>query len=142
MPLPEAPATGTLPFEPPTEFSPDLGEFWQLWREERFWACHEALEEVWKDEVEPRRSFLNGLIHGAVAVFQHRRGNAVGAARQMVRAQVKCERHRPAREGVNLEAFLAGVEAEIAPSREHLNDFQREALRELEARLRTKYLAT
>jgi hypothetical protein len=141
MPLPEAPATGILPFEPPSDFPPDLAEFWKLWKEERFWACHEALEEVWRDEAEPRRSFLNGLIHGAVAVFQHRRGNPVGAARQMVRAQVKCERHRPGREGVDLEAFLTGIETEIAPSLVHLNEKQREALLELETRLRIKYRA-
>lgn len=141
MPLPEAPATGILPFEPPSESSPDLAEFWKLWKEERFWACHEVLEDVWRGEVEPRRSFLNGLIHGAVAVFQHRRGNPVGAARQMVRAQVKCAKHLPIREGVDLEAFLTGVEREIAPSMVHLNEQQREALLELETRLRTKYEA-
>ena len=141
MALPEAPATGTLPFEPPLQIPPDLDEFWSLWREEKFWACHEALEEVWKGESEPRRSFLNGLIHGAVAVFQHRRGNFNGAARQLVRATVKLERHRPAREGVEIDAFLAGIETEIAPSLVQVSDKQRAALQTLEARLRKQYPA-
>jgi predicted metal-dependent hydrolase len=139
MPLPEAPATGQLPFPPPTEFSPDLAEFWELWRQEKFWACHEALEEVWQHETEPRKQFLNGLIHGAVAVFQHRRGNFVGAARQLTRAQVKLNRHRPSYEGVDCDAFLAGIDAEIAPSLAQLSDKQRVSLRELETRLRLKY---
>jgi predicted metal-dependent hydrolase len=141
MPLPEAPATGRLPFEPPAHFSDDLSKFWSLWRQEKFWACHEALEEVWKRESEPRRSFLNGLIHGAVAVFQHRRGNFNGAARQLTRARVKLERHQPACEGVEISAFLAGIEAEIAPSVAQLNQKQRAALGELEARLQNQYPA-
>jgi predicted metal-dependent hydrolase len=140
MPLAEAPPTGHLPFEPPPTSPPDLVEFWSLWREEKFWACHEALEEVWHHESGDRRLFLNGLIHGAVAVFQHRRGNAVGAARQLLRARIKLAGHRPAYEGLDLEAFLAGIEAEIAPSLAQLNERQRESLRELEARLRLQYI--
>ena len=141
MPLAEAPPTGTLPFEPPATSPPDLVEFWSLWRQEKFWACHEALEEVWHRESGARRLFLNGLIHGAVAVFQHRRGNAVGAARQRLRATIKLDGHRPASEGVDLEAFLAGIEAEIAPSLAQLNEIQRDSIRDLEARLRLQYKA-
>lgn len=139
MPLAENLPTGYLPFEPPTQFSADLAEFWGLWRQEKFWACHEALEEVWKDAVEPRRSFLNGLIHGAVAVFQHRRGNANGAARQFLRAKIKLENHLPMREGVDLAAFLTGIESEIAPSLRKLSEKQRDSLRELENRLRFQF---
>jgi hypothetical protein len=136
MPLPENSPLGYLPFEPPTQFPADLAEFWRLWREEKFWACHEALEEVWKHEVEPRRSFLNGLIHGAVAVFQHRRGNANGAARQLVRAQIKLKKHFPACEGVDLRVFLAGIEREITPSLQKISEKQRADLEALEKRLR------
>ncbi|HEX9997433.1 MAG TPA: DUF309 domain-containing protein [Abditibacterium sp.] len=141
MSLPENPPTGTLPFNPPAQISPDLDEFWILWRQEKFWACHEALETVWKAEKEPRRSFINGLIHGAVAIFQHRRGNANGAARQFLRAEIKCERHRPKCEGVDLDAFLKGIATEIAPSLAQLSLKQRAALDELETRLRLQYTA-
>lgn len=140
MPLSENLPTGHLPFEPPTPFSPDLAEFWQLWRAEKFWACHEALETSWRTETGPRRTFLNGLIHGAVAVFQHRRGNVNGAARQLLRAKIKLEMHLPACEGLDLVAFLAGIEREIAGSQEKLSDKERLSLRELEIRLRAQYL--
>lgn len=136
MPLPETPPQGHLPFEPPSQFPPDCAEFWQLWREEKFWACHEALEELWQRETPPRRSFLNGLIHGAVAIFQFRRGNWNGAARQLVRAKIKLNKHLPESEGVDLAAFLAGIEAEIAPAFSHLNSKQSAALEALETRLR------
>lgn len=139
MPLPENPPLGHLPFEPPLDSAPDLHEFWELWRQEKFWACHEALEEVWRQEIEPRRSFLNGLIHGAVAIFQHRRGNSNGAARQLVRAKIKLEKHLPAREGVDVAGFLAGIEREIAPSLRKITARQRADLDELEKRLRARH---
>lgn len=142
MALPENQPTGQLPFEPPLQFASDCAEFWDLWRAEKFWACHEALEEVWHDETGPRRTFLNGLIHGAVAVFQHRRGNPNGAARQLLRAKIKLEAHFPAREGLDLVLFLAGIEREIADSLGKLTDRERVSLKELEVRLRAQYLGS
>ena len=139
MPLPEAPPRGTLPFEPPPEFAPDMAEFWRLWREEKFWACHEALEAVWLQANEPRKRFLNCLIHGAAATFQHRRGNAVGAARQGCRALVKLEPYRPSYEKLDVSQFLEGLAREIAPSMEQLTLKQRASLKALETRLRAQY---
>lgn len=112
MPLPESPPTGILPFEPPKKSAPDLAEFWQLWREEKFWACHEALEDVWREETEPRKRGLQGLIHGAVAVFQARRGNEIGAKAQLEKAHLKLKDVAQF-EGVEIEAFLSGIEKEI-----------------------------
>jgi len=137
VPLPENPPLGRLPFEPPAQSAPDLHEFWELWREEKFWACHEALEEVWKRESDlPRKQFLQGLIHGAVAVFQFRRGNFVGAVRQYTRARVRLEASLPERDGVRVGEFLAGVEREIAACFEKLNPKERADLAVLEARLK------
>ena len=140
MSLPEAPPRGHLPFQPPPEFAPDMAEFWQLWREEEFWACHEALEAIWLQAPEPRKQFLNGLIHGAAATFQHRRGNAVGAARQTVRAQIKLEPYRPVYEQLDVRQFLEGLAREIAPSMEQLTPKQRVSLAALESRLRVEFL--
>lgn len=137
MPLPENPPLGYLPFEPPEHFAPDLAEFWELWREEKFWACHEALEEVWKAELDPtRKQFLQGLIHGAVAVFQFRRGNFIGAARQFTRARVRLSSSLPERDGVRVDEFLAGVEREVEASFDKLSDKEGADLEELEKRLR------
>ena len=138
MPLPEAPPRGCLPFEPPLEHPPDMAEFWRLWRDEKFWACHEALESVWLEAPHPRKRFLNGLIHGAAATFQFRRGNAVGAARQWVRATVKLEPYLPVYEKLQVAQFLEGLETEIAPSMEQLTPKQRAALMALESRLRVE----
>ena len=137
MPLPENPPTGHLPFEPPQQFPPDLAEFWDLWREEKFWACHEALEDVWKIETDAKRKqFLQGLIHGAVAVFQFRRGNFVGACRQYTRARVRLSSSLPMREELDVAGFLISVRREIESAFGKLSEKERADLDELEARLR------
>ena len=139
MPLPENPPTGYLPFEPPENAAPDLAEFWHLWREEKFWACHEALEEVWRAESDTgRKQFLQGLIHGAVAVFQFRRGNFVGAARQFTRARVRLGASMPERDGVNVAGYLYGIGKEIGSSFNKLSEKERADLEVLEARLRAQ----
>ena len=142
MPLLESPPRGILPFEPPLEFPPDMAQFWQLWRAEQFWHCHEALEEIWLQAEEPRKRFLNGLIHGAAATFQARRGHAVGAARQLVRARVKLEPFCPTYECLNVEQFLRGVDIEGAPLIQQLTISQRDNLRVLETRLRAELPST
>lgn len=135
MPLPENPPTGILPFEPPAHYPEEFAEFWTLWRAEKFWACHEALEDVWRAETSPvKRRFLQGIIHLAVAVFQHRRGNAKGAARQMVRAKIRLQPYMPEFEGLNIEELMAGVRSEISDSLA----IEHEGLKELEATLRAK----
>jgi len=135
MPLPENPPTGTLPFEPPAIYSADFTEFWALWREEKFWACHEALEDVWREEASPiRRRFLQGIIHLAVAVFQHRRGNAIGAARQMLRARIRLEPFLPEFENLDVVAMMAGVKHEIRDSLA----VEHKCLDELETQIRAK----
>ena len=139
MPLPENPPTGHLPFEPPEHFPPDLAHFWELWRQEKFWACHEALEDVWKIESDAnRKQFLRGLIHGAVAVFQFRRGNFVGACRQFTRAWVRLQASLPERDGVDIAVFLVCIEAEIISSWAKLSEKERANLDVLEKRLQSQ----
>lgn len=133
MALAEAAPRGYTPFAAPLHPSSELHEFWTLWSEERFWACHECLEETWRAEQSARKWFYGGLINGAVAVFQHRRGNAVGAARQLTRAKVKLEPFLPVMDGVDLVAFLGGIDREIAPSLEQLTPRQRADLSKVES---------
>lgn len=96
----------------PREYS----QFWQLWREERFFECHEVLEHLWRETPDESRVFLNGLIHAAVALYQHRRGNAEGAARQLVRAREKLKYPAPLYARVDAEKLLRAVEVELESS--------------------------
>jgi len=137
----EAPSTGEVPFAPPPvpEGAPAAYvRFWQLWGEERFFACHEVLEELWRQTPGPDRWFYNGLIHCAVALYQHRRGNAVGAARQWVRARAKLRAFRPCYRGVHINGLLEGVERAIEPSLNALSPAHRARLAALEESVRRR----
>lgn len=127
----EMPATGVLPFPVPA-VPPDAPElyrqFWQLWREEQFFACHEVLEALWRSVPGAERWFYNGLLHCAVAIYQHRRGNGVGAARQLARAQAKLAPFRPLYYGVDVDSLLAGVERALTDSLAQLSPHQRAQL--------------
>ncbi|HVF85137.1 MAG TPA: DUF309 domain-containing protein [Abditibacteriaceae bacterium] len=107
--------------EEPIEYS----MFWQLWREERFFECHEVLELLWKQTQTREKWFYAGLIHCAVSMYQHRRGNAYGACRQWWRATVKLHPFVPRHRDVEIEALLHHVEREIASSIEQLSTAQR-----------------
>lgn len=114
--------------------------FWQLWREERFFECHEVLEELWKRTQTPEKWFYAGLIHCAVSRYQHRRGNAYGACRQWWRATVKLQPFAPQHRGVEIELLLRHVEVEIASSIEQLSSTQ-QAQRRIVRQLLEKRMA-
>ncbi len=103
----------------------EYAEFWHLWRAEKFFDCHEVLEILWREERGMRRVFYNGLIHGAVAIYQHRRGNAIGAARQLMRARWKLELVTCKYLQVDCDDFLRCVEAEIEFSLAQIDDEER-----------------
>lgn len=120
-----------LPENSPTdscEYSHEYSQFWQLWREEKFFECHEVLEELWRQTNGRQKWFYGGLINAAVAVYQHRRGNFWGAARQLTRARVKLHSFAPFHDGVSIDEFLESVRREIEPSLRKLSKTQAGAL--------------
>ena len=121
--------------------------FWQLWRERAWFECHEVLEDLWRETPGCERWFLNGLIHLAVARYQHERGNANGAARQWTRARTKLEPFRPRYDYcgdghvVDVNDLLEEAEREIAVSLLQLNGSQRAALELVEHHARSRIQA-
>lgn len=66
-----------------------------------FFRCHEVLEEAWGAEADPRRLFLQSLIHCAVGFYHHQRGNPIGAARQLRKGLDKLASYVPSAEGID-----------------------------------------
>ncbi len=106
-------------------------EFWQLWQDENFFGAHEALEDLWRVTDDEHKLFFNGLIHAAVAIHQHRRGNFIGAARQNVRMQEKLKCYLPQFYGVQVDELMRTVANEIAPSVSQLTEKQHAQLAKL-----------
>ncbi len=55
----------------------------------RFFAAHEALEDVWRELHGPERRVMQGLIQLAVALHHYSTGNLDGARSLLARAAVK-----------------------------------------------------
>jgi predicted metal-dependent hydrolase len=118
-------------FSLPENAPPEYCEFWRLWAAGEYFDCHEVLEELWRRTEGERKLFYQGLIHCAVALYQARRGNAVGALRQSVRAAVKLARYAPEYSGVRMDDLLEFVNHEVAPLREVLTPRQTSGLKRL-----------
>jgi hypothetical protein len=72
-----------------------------LFNHGEFFACHEVLEEAWTPERDPRRRFLQSLIHMAVGFYHHGRGNTAGATRQLRKGLRKLDAYLPVHEAID-----------------------------------------
>ena len=95
----------------------------RLFNDGDFFHCHEVLEEAWRVERRPRRLFLQALIHLAVGFYHAKRGNTVGAVRQLRKGIEKLAAYTPSCEGMDTarlhrEALAAtqSIEAELSLS--------------------------
>jgi predicted metal-dependent hydrolase len=99
----------------------------ELFNRREFFQCHEVLEELWTAAEQPERNFLQGLIHFAVGLYHHQRGNAAGASRQLAKGLRKIQPYLPEWGGVR----LASIEREarrclsIIEAGGRLDDFPR-----------------
>jgi uncharacterized protein len=75
----------------------------------QFFEAHELWEEIWLVEVEPERTFLQGIIQIAAAFHHYQRGNSDGAETLLAAGIVKISRfpsdyHGLAVEDLRIEA--------------------------------------
>ncbi len=57
-------------------------EFWQgveLFNTGQFYACHDTLEALWMESIEPDKSFYQGILQISVALYHLGNGNLKGA---------------------------------------------------------------
>src|SRR5258708_8747135 len=77
----------------------------QLFNDGEFFECHEVLEDLWRPMRGPRRLFLQGVIHFAVALYHYQQGNPAGARRQLRKSVKKLAGYLPEFEGVDTGAL-------------------------------------
>ncbi len=75
-----------------------------------FFESHETMEDVWAEESGATRTFYQGLIQAAIGCCHVQRGNYTGALNLLAGGQAKLQPFAPAREGVDVEALLAGMD--------------------------------
>ena len=67
----------------------------QLFNEQKYWECHEALEELWlEDRQDPIRNIYWAVIQVAAACIHYRDHNLIGAQGMISKAKEKFRRCR------------------------------------------------
>jgi uncharacterized protein len=80
-----------------------------LFNARKFFEAHEVWEELWLAELEPEKTFLQGLIQLAAAFHHHGRGNPRGTRSLLAAGLAKLERFPDRHRGLD----LAGLRAEV-----------------------------
>jgi uncharacterized protein len=75
----------------------------------QFFEAHEVWEEIWLAEVEPQRTFLQGLIQIAAAFHHYRRGNSDGTESLLAAGIVKLTRFPQDYQGLAVEDLRAAA---------------------------------
>jgi hypothetical protein len=67
----------------------------ELFNEQKYWECHEALEDVWmEDKNDPARNIYWAVIQIAAACIHYRDGKIIGARGMIYKAREKFKRCR------------------------------------------------
>lgn len=85
-----------------------------LWRKallefnhEKFFECHETLEDYWLNEDDPEhKDLIQGIIHLSVAYYHDRNQNVIGAQRQLEKGLKRLGR-------VNLDVYGKILDADL-----------------------------
>jgi hypothetical protein len=75
-----------------------------------YFACHETLEELWRDEISPLREFYQGLLQIAVGLSHLLRGNEAGAVALLPRGSGKLRSFAPGCLEVDVANLLVETE--------------------------------
>ncbi len=81
-----------------------------LFNKERFFECHEVLEEVWLQASGGQKTCLHGLIQVAVALYHLRQKNLTGANRLLEAGMDKLCGFVPTHEMIDVEKLLKRLE--------------------------------
>ncbi len=90
--------------EPPPS---GLVEGVRLFNERRFFECHEALEDLWREERDPIRYLYQGILQIGVGFHHLRNRNYRGATLLLADGIDKTSRFRPACLGVDTARLVA-----------------------------------
>ncbi len=93
-----------------TERDERLRQAVELFNRREFFACHDVLEELWSETLDDDRTFYQGLIHAAVALFHFEEGNLGGARKMFRSARAYLAPYAPAHAGLQVAEFLAAFE--------------------------------
>ena len=89
-------------------------EFWlgvEQFNQQEFYACHDTLEALWMEAVEPEKSFYQGILQIAVGFYHLGNQNLRGAIILLGEGMNRLRRYRPEVVEIDLEPLLAQSQA-------------------------------
>jgi uncharacterized protein len=84
-------------------------EYWQgveQFNTGQFYACHDTLEALWIEAIEPEKTFYQGILQVAVALYHLGNGNLRGATILLGEGTNRLRRYPSVFGGVDVDEFL------------------------------------
>lgn len=84
-------------------------EFWQgveQFNHQEFYACHDTLEALWMEAAEPEKTFYQGILQIAVALYHLENHNQRGAIVLLGEGINRLNRYQPAYETIDVEHLI------------------------------------
>lgn len=91
----------------------------RLFNAHDWFECHEVLEDLWRDDPSPGRTFYQGLIMAAVALEHWRRGNPRGARSQWEQGRGFLTAYPDHHARLDLRGFIAAMDDLMTPIMRH-----------------------
>lgn len=91
------------PVEPPDEFWQGVEQF----NQQEFYACHDTLEALWMEALEPQRQFYQGILQIAVACYHLSNLNWRGAVVLLGEGSRRLGDYQPIHEGIDVSGLMA-----------------------------------
>jgi hypothetical protein len=83
--------------------------FWlgvEQFNQQEFYACHDTLEALWMESMEPDKRFYQGVLQIAVALYHLSHQNWRGAAMLMGEGIRRLDYYQPEYSGINVEQLV------------------------------------
>jgi uncharacterized protein len=83
--------------------------FWdgvEQFNQQQFYTCHDTLEAIWMEAMEPQRTFYQGILQIAVALYHLGNANVRGATILLGEGTHRLRRYQPIYAGVDVAALV------------------------------------
>lgn len=84
--------------------------FWQgidEFNQQEYYACHDTLEELWLEAIDPQKTFYQGILQIAVACYHLNNRNWHGAVMLLGEGTRRLDGYRPEYGGIRVDPLLA-----------------------------------
>lgn len=91
----------------------------ELFNAGEFFECHEVLEDLWNEQIDPEKQLTQGILQIAVGYLHLGRDNRVGALKLFTRGLARVQPFLPSHGGFRLDALAMAVSTAIQAIENH-----------------------